>query len=356
VYYEGRHPFNIETYLARHPRRANWWKDGQLAPREISPYFPENQEWIKQGVEWLYRNFPIGGSNMENNDLMVDYSPAGKRARARIKSGEQDFFKDQFFAYKTALDVAHAINPKLWHTYATYSGFGPQSATGTHLSAGMGARPYFSRRMPASAIAQWTLTGMLSKDPIPLRHWMAQPRPPLAYRNPRWPRGIRPPTPRSAGFCHQGSQWSCPGRRTDVMVSTFAEACLRGYEAGLEGMSVHGEVTSRSLAWNLNYLAMRHWTYHPESTLEEFALAELAPRVGGEKAARTFVEIMCRLEEGKTGSETEKMLREFLQANAPMNQPARGNLRIYRMWEELSEWNILKDNRKSIAHGSTHLV
>ena len=82
AYYEGQHPCNLETYLAHHPRRGNLWKDGQISRREISPYHRENQEWIERCVEWLYRSFPIGGSNMENSDLMVDHSAAGRRGRA----------------------------------------------------------------------------------------------------------------------------------------------------------------------------------------------------------------------------------------------------------------------------------
>lgn len=358
IYYEGRHPYNLETYLAGNPRRGNMNKEGQYSVHEITPHHPANQAWIREGVEWLYRNFPIGGANMENSDYMVDYAPAGRRGRARIRSGEADYFKDQFFAYKTALETAHALAPEKWNLYATYSGFDTAAATHTQPTADMGPAPYFAKHLPPSAIAQWTLSGMLSETPIPLRAWMDHARPAAAYRNPRWPRGARPHTARSTGFCHQASQWSST-RRTDVALSTFAEACLRGHEAGLEGISVHGEVTNRSLAWKLNYLTMRHWTYHPQSTLEEFTLAELAPRLGGEKNARTFVEILCLLDENKAGPEVQTQLAGVSQMVGPVyqalsdpdDQPPLSNLTMSRMWEELAEWNTLKSGRKSVAHG-----
>ena len=92
------------------------------------------------------------------------------------------------------------------------------------------------------------------------------------------------------------------------------------------------------------------------SSWSEYALAELAPRLGGEREARTFLEVMCRLDEKKTGLEIKEMLKEFLGASVPGNYPARGNWSACRLWEELSEWNVLKDNRPSIAHGSTHLA
>jgi len=355
VYYEGLHSCNLETYLARSPKMGNVGPDGRVSSHEISPYHRQNQEWIRRSVEWLYRSFPIAGANLENMDLMVDHSPAGRRGRAAIKSGEPDCFKDQFFAYTNALKVAETIAPQAWNTYATYVGFGRGSQV-KNAGADMGHVPCYAERMPPSAIAQWTITGMLSETPIPLREWMENARPPRAYRNPRWPRGLRPPTPRSAGFCHHGSQSMCPGRRTDVVVSSFAEACLRGHEAGLEGISVHGEVSNRSLAWNLNYLAMRHWTYHPQSTLEAFASDELAPRVGGEKAARAFIEFMCQIEEGKVGAELEKKARAIATPWCPSTDNPSSDLTAWRLWEELREWNCLKDNPKSISHGATNLA
>lgn len=216
-----------------------------------------------------------------------------------IKRGQNN--KLQFFFESTSGFPALLLAQR--NTYATYSGFGRGEQV-TNAGADMGSAPYFSKRMPSSAIAQWTLSGMLSETSIPLREWMEHPRPPSAYKNPKWPKGLQPPTPRSAGFIHQASQWI--GCQTDLAISHFAEACLRGHEAGLEGISVHGEVTSRILAWKLNYLAMRHWTYHPASTLEEFALAELTPRLGRENDARIFVETLCLVEEGKLGGEQIK--------------------------------------------------
>lgn len=347
IYFDGRHPCNLETHLAGNPRLGNMHKDGSFSKHELSPYYPENREWIRRSLEWLYRSFPIGGVNLENSDLMVDYSPVAKRERKKIKSNEADYFKDQYFAYKTALEIAHSLAPNAWNTYATYSGFG----FGTNLNnadADMRTAPYYSKRMPESAIAQWTLTGMLSKMPVPLRDWMGSSRPKSVYGNPRWPKGLIPPTPRSCGFIHQASQWNYM-RRNCLAMSTFAEACLRSYEAGLEGISIHGEVTSRSVLWLLNYLAMRHWTYHPVSTLEEFALAELAPRVGGRKEALEFVRVLCDLDERKYKQGASDLTKDSFPwwenpAWEPMNRynplysNPNANYSACRLWEALWEW------------------
>ena len=354
IYYEGRHPCNLETYLAGHPRRGNMWKDGQISARESSPYYPENQKWLAESLEWLYRSFPVGGANMENNDLMVDYSAAGKRGRAKIKSHEADYFKDQYFAYKTALEVAHRLAPQAFNTYATYSGFG-RGHNISNAGADMGAEPYFAKRMPPSAIAQWTITGMVSPKPARLRDWMDSPRPAAVYENPRWPKGLCPPTPRSAGFLHQASQWDSPLRRSAVAISTFAEGCLRAHESGLEGISVHGEVTGRTLSWRLNYLTMRHWTYHPVSTLAEFVEAELAPRLGGVAEARTFMECLCMVEDGKH-LEAGKIAMDHGRAQFPYNYPARGDQKTFRIWDELREWAHIPHYTASPAQGFTDIL
>lgn len=354
MYYEGRHPANLETYLACHPERGNMWEDGQCSPREMSPYYPENQAWIAETLAWMYRTFPIGGLNLENNDLMVDHSPLARAERAKIDSGEADYFKDQYFAYKTALEVAEELAPRGWNTYATYSGFG----TGRDVSnagADMGVAPYFSTRMPSSALAQWTISGMLSPTPAPLRAWRDSAHPAVLYDNPRWPRGLRPPTPRSTGFIHQASQWSSL-RRCDAAISTFAEACLRGWESGLEGIGGHGEVTSRSLAWLLNYLTQRHWTYHPESTLDEFAQAELAPRLGGAADAQAFIDCLCLLDEGQY-EDVYQRTGPYIDASYPRNYPDRGNWNVCRLWEELREWAHLSVHPgRSIARGNAEIV
>ena len=296
IYYEGRHPCNLETLLASHPHLGNVGAQGQRSHDMLSPYHRDSQQWIARSLRWLYETFPIAGVNLENGDLLVDHSPAARRARAKLKSGEADFLKDQYFAYRTALDVAHRLAPDAWNTYATYCGFGRGRAV-DNQGPDMGAVPYFAKHMPASAIAQWTLTGMLRPTPVPLRHWLEDPAPPAVYDNDRWPRRLRPPTPRSAGYIHHGSAYHPTVRRSSPCLSTFAEACLRSAEAGLEGISIYGEVTSRTLAWNLNYLVMRHWTYHPQSTLADFAAAELAPRLGGTTPARDFIECLCLLED-----------------------------------------------------------
>ncbi len=335
VYYQGDHPCNLETYLRRNPERGNTDADGRMSRKELSPHFAQNRKWISSSLEWLYRNFPVGGANLENNDFMIDHSPLGKRRRRKIKSDEPDQFKEQYAAYVTALETALELDPDGWHTYATYCGFG----AGEEISVAgpnVGKTPYFAANLPAGSIAQWTLTGMLTGSPPALRDWLETGTPRKLYRNRNWPKKLQPPTERSVGYIHQGSQWHESLRRTSLCLKPFAEAAVRAHETGLEGISIHGEVSARTLPWKLNYLTMRHWCYHPNSTLEEFARAELEPRLGGRQEALDFVEALCLLDEGNA-DDAVACCRDHFMASYPKKYPVAGDLPISRLWEGLLE-------------------
>jgi hypothetical protein len=342
IYYEGEHPANLETFLHRNPDRGGRTKDGQPAGG-LTPYRADNVQYIQRSIEWAATAFPIGGIYLENGDYLVDHSRAAVRARKRIPTGEEDFLKDQYAAYRPALEVFDRLNPDAWNIYATYCGFDVNNPDSTQRGLG-GVEPYFARHMPGSAIAMWTLSGMLRKMPVALRDWMDDPMPAAAYDNPTWPRGLRPPTPRSAGFMHQGSQWSAVPRNAFAL-SSFAEGCLRAWESGLEGISIHGEVSSRTMTWLLNYLAMRHWTYHPKSTLKEFARAELAPRLGGEQAATDFIEALCLIEEGHV-AEAREIARKYIGSSYSWRAPTQTlrALECVRMWMEVRWWACHPDS------------
>lgn len=348
IYYEGEHPANLDTFLAANPDCRMIGREGKPSG-DLSPYAVKGREYVQKSLEWMMRGFPVGGVYLENGDYLVDYSRAAKAGRRRIPGKEEDFLKDQYAAYKCALDVLDAVCPKAWNIYATYCGFDMNDPDREDRfrfgNRGLGRDvPYFATHLPDSALCQWTLSGMLRTQPVPLRDWMDSPLPAALYDNPNWPRGLRPPTPRSAGFMHQGSQWS-PVPRSALAVSTFAEGCARSHEAGLEGISIHGEASSRTMTWQLNYLAMRHWTYHPRSTLQDFARAELAPRVGGEAAALDFVEALCLLEEGRH-PEAREIATRYIGSGYSWRGPVRSikGLERERMWMEMKWWACQPDS------------
>ena len=49
----------------------------------INPSKPENQQWLRDGAEWLFDSLPdIGGINLENGDFMSCYCDECRAQRA----------------------------------------------------------------------------------------------------------------------------------------------------------------------------------------------------------------------------------------------------------------------------------
>ncbi len=303
-FYEGEHPYNASTWLKLHPELRTLNTDGALdadggKPMEhFCPAKPENIKWLKEGIRWLFDTFDIAGVNLENGDLSVSHTPEAKAARAALQSDEPDAYKDQLLSYQPVLEEIRELLDEKMITYATYTGFLPKKAKLEGQGAAMSSEcPLFATRLPEKSIAQWTITEMLRKDPLPLSAWLDEGEPDEVYDNPNWPRDLRPPTKRSAGLVHQGSEcWH--DTRYDVAVPYIKEACLRACRAGLEGMCIVGEVTSRHIPCALNYLAFSHFTRFPADSLRAFGQKTLAGEVGDEDRAVRFVEILAGAYDG----------------------------------------------------------
>jgi len=84
VYYEGNHRYNIETFLQEHPDARSVDEKGSLRMNSICPLHPRFTDWLREGVQWLFREFAIGGANLENAISWFAIAPA---ARGKLTSG-----------------------------------------------------------------------------------------------------------------------------------------------------------------------------------------------------------------------------------------------------------------------------
>lgn len=249
VYYEGNHVYNIETFLRSNPQARMVNKKGEPLPHGACATNPVFLDWLCEAVQWLFREFPIGGANLENGDFMVCHCHGCRAHKDNWPKDDPDFFRLQALSYQPALEcVKDQLGRKLV-TWATYTGFvrgnTPESyAPNLCMQC---ERPVVVDRVPPDAIAQWTLTPMLREPPLPLTAYLDSGTPEALFENSCWPRSLRPPTVRSVGFVHQGSQWSLHAGRYQLIVSTIKEACFRAYNAGMEGVGIHGEVCARHI-------------------------------------------------------------------------------------------------------------
>ncbi len=306
VYYEGEHPFNIETFAKNHPDARSMDEKGQLLDNSVCPLHPRFVEWLQSGMQWLFREFAVGGANLENGDFVVCHCPRCKAQTAEWPSGEPDFWRHQYLGYDPALRAIEGQLKDKLVTWATYKGFVPgQPKDQTHTHAYMECeRPAVVDKMPAGGVCQWTLTHMLRAEPLPLTRYLDNGVPDEALSSEHWPAGLKPPTRRSAGFIHQGSQWH-RATRYDAIVSTIKEGCLRAYRAGLEGVSIHGEVSTLHIPWALNYLAFSHFIHWPEDSLRDWGRKTLGQVLGSHQEGEAFAELFAHWQ-ARTLSEAQR--------------------------------------------------
>ena len=306
-FYEGDHPFSVDCWLKLHPEYRAVRESGELVNR-LCPSHPENIRWLREGTQWLFSTFGVAGANLEYGDFCVCHCGRCKRLRKKMGGADPDYYKDMVVSQNPFIETALEINPEALVMYATYTGFSGAAKQGGDYTRASGRRkPEFVARTPADAVCMWTITGMINQQQVPLRTWLDHGTAKELRSSPNWPRGLRPATKRSAAFLHEASQWY--GRpdpntgtrkhtRYSVEVSSIKEGCYRVATAGLDGLSIHGEVPTRCIPYELNYAAFSHFCYHPTDSFRDMAQAQLSHLLGGAKNAEAFAEILANAESG----------------------------------------------------------
>ena len=297
VYYEGQNRFNVNSWLADNPAGLRFLdQQGKRLANAICPSKPENLRWLREGGEWLFSEFPhLGGANLENGDFFVCQTEDCRASRER-SGNDPNFYYDMLTTQMPIIEGARKHNPAAWMTYATYTGFNEQEIW-KHTDPKMirSKFPRFVSAYPEDAICQWTYTSMVEG-------WG---RDPEAVVRSKWPSGLRPPTKRSIGLLHQGSQWhrsdvwwtrsprgNSTGERYVDISELIRYTCSRCSEEGLQGVEILGEVSDASPANELNYMAFEEFTWHPRKTMDEFVRDRLSKAYGSVEDARRFLRMV----------------------------------------------------------------
>ena len=348
-YYKGKHPFNADEWLRIHPEYAARDKTGNPTDR-LCPSEPANQEWLREGTHWLFNTFDIGGVNLESGDFMVCYCNRCVKQRDKLGGNDPDVFKEMYLSITPVIDEILRIRDDAWITFGTYTGFNPLplprnlSAPDTSEvfnMANMGsAEPIVVRAFPPETIFQWSLTAMVQQEPAMMLDFLHDGRPVSMLSAPDWPEKLRPPAEHNIGLIHQGSQWYSREKghtRYHVEITSIKEACMRAAEAGLEGLAITGEASPLYTPIELNYLALSHFSYHPNDSLLEFAKKILSPLVGGNEFSVDFVTYMAKRETGQMTEQDEASLADRLKYFMSKAEKG-GGWHPYRRWRWLSTY------------------
>ena len=335
IYYEGDHPYNIETFTRNNPDACTVDEKGEKSGHGACPTNPKFLDWLQESIQWLFREFAIGGANLENGDFMVCHDPGCKAQKASWPETDPDFFRLQALSYEPALRAIEGQLKDKIVTYATYTGFlpgtDPQKISHRFMNC---ERPAMFDRLPKDGICQFTITEMVHFDQIPLTAFLDNGAPPEVFDNPRWPNDVKPPSVRTAGFLHQASQWNWITRYNQA-VSAIKEGCLKAYRTGLEGVSIHGEVSSMYIPWALNYLAFSHFIHWPEDTLRDFGRKTMGQVLGSEDEGEAFAELLAHWD---AGTLTEQHRKDLHDRRWPLRRTicaSADDLERWRFWDWL---------------------
>lgn len=127
AYYEGAHRYNLAGFLRQHP-------DARMLNEKGEPYafngdfgacpaHPAYQTWLRDSMDWMFREFEIGGLNLENGDLLVDYHPLTRAMRKDWPADDPEAFFFQGLSYRQAMEAVRARLSSKLVACATYTGF-----------------------------------------------------------------------------------------------------------------------------------------------------------------------------------------------------------------------------------------
>jgi hypothetical protein len=335
AYYEGDHPYNIETFVKRYPEARQMDGEGNRNPHGVCPTHPGFIEWLQESIHWLFKEFAIGGVNLENGDFKICHCPRCTEQQAQWPEDEPLFWFHQYLGYEPALQALRDQPRDKLITWATYKGFAPGRAEGKQKQAAYMEcrRPAMFDRLPTDNLCQWTLTYMVRQTPLALTQYLDDGAPKEALSCETWPSNLKPPFGRNVGFLHQGSQWY-EHSRYQQLISSIKESCLRAYRSGLEGLSIHGEVSSMHIPYALNYLAFSHFIHWPEDSLRQFGRKTLGQVFSSEEEGEIFIEHLAHFDAAALTDEMKKdITKRCREYSDSVTQGV--NLTRYRFWNWL---------------------
>lgn len=242
-YYEGDHPFNLDTYLRKHPERASIAEEergGRTVARVLDPSLPENRQWWRDGLDWMLDNFAISGINYEMGDFIVNPSESARTARTALGFETDENILDIVIASRELMQHAFKCKPGGVFINALYRGY--------HQIRNLQTIPY-AKALHSSTVWQYTLTGMV--------------------RDRSFPKGFPTlPPHRQYGYLH----WFNASTHTEKQdfTSDIARVFRGAYRLGFEFAGTYGEIRADTAIANRNYRAQAFWAKTPMAPFEKF--------------------------------------------------------------------------------------
>jgi len=259
IYWEGDHRYSLEVWLQEHPELAAIDADGNRMLRGANgrknsvacPSKEANIEWTVEGLNWLCRNFDVGGIEFQTSDEGV--CQCAECQQYGDRSGPISFQDIERLLPPLIKEVRHH-NPDAWILCSTSA-----PLTRERIS----ARP-FAGELPGDTMVAWFIDAFPG-DASRCQEWNLVAR----YRQ-----GDRPPTGHDVGMLPYNSPAAFD--EDDIHVERLHRAAAVARDIGFEGLMTFGELGG--LSHRINYAALATFARKPDIDPRAF-LANLGKMV-----------------------------------------------------------------------------
>ncbi len=277
----GSHPYSLNTWLTEHPEYASVDENGKpypFGPMNIlaCPSRPENLEWFKEALAWLYDEIDVDGIQVEVGDYSVCHCPLCEERRKNRTIKRDYSVEDMVNTYTAAVEVSKSKKPDAWVLCETYSGFTYPKETA--VDGNWQSMPDEDRKLlsalPDDSILQWAADRAVG-----------------GYATEYWAENIYTPKENNILRVHAGSQYSALGS-ADWGVELIWELVSEARKHDVNGVSIFGEDSFIAPPNEANYLAFEEacglGNDNPELSLEKFYSNTLDALYGGQGKAEKW--------------------------------------------------------------------
>jgi hypothetical protein len=285
VYYDGDSPYSLDLRLQKHPELKAVTASGE--PLEFRarvygnktfyhacPSRKENQEHIAESLQWLFKNLPLDGVQIESGDTGTCQCKLC-RARRHYPTGKFSW-EDLALLHPIAIEAIRGVKPDAWICCETYSHPQPYAGTEEHPKFGDGKTAWADEclaKIPDGVFIEWVYD-QIGKG-LPKRIWT--------------PAGDVDKRHRNIMRAHFSTYWS--GTRGELAIDKIAIMAQESMAHGSDVISLFGEVSPFQTGAELNYLALENFgsAANPKADLNLFLRDVAAPLLGGESHAHDYL-------------------------------------------------------------------
>ena len=283
------HPHALYTWLKHHPEYAALDQNGK--PYEYGPFNvvacpsrPENLQWFRDALEWLYEEFDVDGIQVEVGDYALCHCPLCTARRENAAFDPNYSISDMLEAYRAALEVSLRHKPDAWVICETYSSIAVPDGRIHSDWPGLDSMPEADRKLlsalPEQAILQWSVDRAIG-----------------GYARQIWPDDLYTPARDNILRIHAGSQWAQNGP-ADWGAELVWEMVARARTHRLNGVSIFGEESPFAPPNEVNYLALEEaaglGAENPDISLDKFYAQTLDPLFGGAGMAQRWRQLYIK--------------------------------------------------------------